>query len=67
MPSTYIRRVGFDKMISIGNMSDVDFADLIEWLDQDASTECISLYIEGIGMGAASWRTRARPANPSLR
>ena len=24
--ATYTRRVGFDKMISIGNMSDVDFA-----------------------------------------
>ncbi len=30
---TYTRKVGFDKMISIGNMADVDFADLIEWLE----------------------------------
>jgi acetate---CoA ligase (ADP-forming) len=32
--ATYIRRVGFDKLISIGNMSDVDFADLVTWLEQ---------------------------------
>ncbi len=49
--STYIRRVGFEKLISIGNMSDVDFADLITWLDNDPNTTCISLYIEGFKDG----------------
>lgn len=49
--STYIRRVGFDKLISIGNMSDVDFADLITWLDTDENTACISLYVEGFKDG----------------
>lgn len=49
--ATYTRKVGFDKLISIGNMSDVDFADLIEWLDDDKDTYCISLYIEGLKDG----------------
>jgi acetyltransferase len=49
--STYTRRVGFDKMISIGNMSDVNFGDLIEWLDEDENTACISFYIEGLQDG----------------
>lgn len=49
--STYIRRVGFDKLISIGNMSDVNFADLVEWLEHDAETGCVSLYIEGLKDG----------------
>jgi acetate---CoA ligase (ADP-forming) len=49
--STYTRRVGFDKMISIGNMSDVNFADMVEWLDQDEATDCISLYVEGLRDG----------------
>ena len=49
--ATYTRKVGFDKLISIGNMSDVDFADLIEWLDEDENTSCISLYIEGLKSG----------------
>lgn len=48
---TYTRKVGFDKMISIGNMADVDFADLITWLDQDENTSCICLYIEGFKDG----------------
>jgi acetyltransferase len=49
--STYTRRVGFDKLISIGNMSDVNFGDAVEWLDQDENTKCISLYIEGLKNG----------------
>jgi len=48
---TYTRKVGFDKMISIGNMADVDFADMITWLDQDENTSCICLYIEGLKDG----------------
>jgi len=51
--ATYTRRVGFDKLISIGNMSDVDFADSIRWLDDDENTSCISLYIEGFKDGRA--------------
>jgi acetate---CoA ligase (ADP-forming) len=49
--SSFIRGVGFDKLISIGNMSDVDFADLIYWLADDPATTCISLYIEGLRDG----------------
>jgi acetyltransferase len=48
---TYTRKVGFDKMISNGNMVDVDFADLIEWLEDDESTSCTCLYVEGIRDG----------------
>jgi acetyltransferase len=49
--ATFTRKVGFEKLISIGNMSDVDFADLVEWLDNDDNTSCISLYIEGFKDG----------------
>lgn len=49
--ATYTKHVGFDKLISIGNMSDVDFADLIEWFDDDKDTSCVSLYIEGLKQG----------------
>jgi len=48
---TYTRKVGFDKMISNGNMVDVDFSDLIEWLEEDENTACTCLYIEGIKDG----------------
>lgn len=49
--ATYTRRVGFDKLISIGNMSDVNFGDMVDWLGQDDNTACISLYIEGLKDG----------------
>ncbi len=49
--ATYTRRVGFDKMISIGNMSDVNFSDMIKYLNEDPDTTCISLYIEGLKDG----------------
>ncbi len=49
--ATHFRRVGFDKMISIGNMADIDLADCVEWLDADPNTTCIALYIEGLKTG----------------
>jgi acetate---CoA ligase (ADP-forming) len=49
--ATYTRRVGFDKLISIGNMSDLDIADLVTWLNDDPNTTCISLYVEGFKDG----------------
>lgn len=48
---TYLRGVGFDKLISLGNMADVDFADIIDWLQDDPAVNCISLYIEGLKDG----------------
>lgn len=49
--ASFTRGVGFDKLISIGNMSDVDFADIIEWLDEDKDSTCVSMYIEGFKDG----------------
>ena len=48
---TYTRRIGFDKLVSNGNMSDVNFADMIAWLNDDENTNCITLYIEGLKDG----------------
>ncbi|HBA91444.1 MAG TPA: CoA-binding protein, partial [Anaerolineaceae bacterium] len=63
--ATYTRRVGFDKLISIGNMSDVDFADIVSWLDNDPNTSCITLYIEGFKDGRA-FIDAARKANKPI-
>ena len=48
---TYTRRIGFDKLVSIGNMSDINFGDLVAWLNEDENTNCITLYIEGLQDG----------------
>ena len=42
---------GLSKMISYGNRSDVDEADMIHYLAQDPSTNVIGLYVEGLGDG----------------
>jgi acetyl coenzyme A synthetase (ADP forming)-like protein len=62
--ATYTRRVGFDKMVSIGNMCDADIADIIDWLNDDEKTTCVSLYIEGLKDGRKfikSGRTSKKP------
>jgi 3-hydroxypropionyl-CoA synthetase (ADP-forming) len=42
---------GMSKMISYGNRSDVDEADMIWYLAQDPKTDVIGLYVEGLGDG----------------
>jgi acetyltransferase len=49
--ATHFRGIGFDRMISVGNMSDVDIADCVTWLGAQPNTNCISLYIEGLKDG----------------
>ena len=63
--STYTRRIGFDKMVSIGNMSDVDFSDLIRYLNEDPDTSCMTLYIEGLKNGR-SFMEEARHASKPI-
>jgi acetyltransferase len=58
--------IGFSKFISVGNMAEVRFADLIDYLGQDADTEAILLYIESITqarsfLSAARAFTRTKP------
>jgi len=48
---TFVRRVGMSAMISNGNMSDVNFADAIEYYAKDPDTKNITLYIEGLKDG----------------
>lgn len=58
--------VGFSCFVSVGNMVDVDFADLIDYLADDAQTEAIVLYVEAIErarafLSAARAVTRRKP------
>ena len=48
---TWSDNVGISHMISIGNMADLDFGDLIHYYNQDEDTTAISLYIEGVNKG----------------
>jgi 3-hydroxypropionyl-CoA synthetase (ADP-forming) len=42
---------GMSKMVSYGNRSDVDEADMIWYLSEDSNTKVIGLYVEGLGDG----------------
>ena len=41
-------KIGFSYFVSVGNMLDVDFADLIDYFGEDDRTESIILYVESI-------------------
>ena len=58
--------IGFSRLVSLGAMVDVDFADLIDYLGDDGSTKSILLYIESVGdarrfMSAARQVARTKP------
>ena len=51
---------GMSKMISYGNRSDVDEADMIWYLSEDPQTKVIGLYVEGLGDGRKFMNTAKR-------
>lgn len=60
------RGIGFSHLVSLGDMADVDFADMLDYLAADAGTSAVLLYIESIGnarrfMSAARAAARAKP------
>lgn len=66
----YLRERGirFSKAISCGNEADIDMIDALEYLGEDAQTEAIILYIEGIRDGRRFIETAQRitPSKPVL-
>ncbi|MCW1292417.1 MAG: acetate--CoA ligase family protein [Candidatus Rehaiarchaeum fermentans] len=46
-----MNNIGFSKIISIGNSTDIDEADIMDYLREDEKTKAIVLYIEGITNG----------------
>ena len=60
------RGIGFSHVVSLGDMADVDFGDMIDYLAADAGTRAILLYVEGITnarkfMSAARAAARIKP------
>ena len=51
---------GMSKMISYGNRSDVDEADMIWYLSEDSQTKVVGLYVEGFGDGRKFMNTAKR-------
>lgn len=41
-------RVGLSKIVGLGNRCNVDFWDMVEYLEEDPETDVIAIYLEGI-------------------
>jgi acetyltransferase len=60
------RGIGFSHMVSLGDMADVDFGDMLDYLAADRHTRAILLYIEAVThtrkfMSAARAAARTKP------
>ena len=60
------RNIGFSHVVSLGDMADVDFGDLLDYLAGDAQSRAILLYMESVTnapkfMSAARRAARAKP------
>ncbi len=60
------RGIGFSHLVSLGDMADVDFGDMLDYLANDAATRAILLYVEAISnarkfMSAARAAARMKP------
>jgi acetyltransferase len=60
------RNIGFSHMVSMGELADVDFGDMLDWLATDPHTDAILLYIEAVTharkfMSAARFAARVKP------
>lgn len=61
-----VRDIGFSHIVSLGDMSDVDFGDMLDYLANDDGTDAILLYIEAVThprkfMSAARAAARSKP------
>ncbi len=56
------RGIGFSHLIAVGEMADVDFGDLIDYLGSDPGTRAILLYVESI-KSARKFLSAARAAS----
>ena len=57
---TATETLGLSALISVGNKSDIDEADLLEYLATDDATKVIMLYIEGVKKGERLAKTLAK-------
>src|SRR5690606_39209974 len=60
------RRIGFSHVVSLGDMSDVDFGDMLDYLAGDTRSKAILLYMEAVThapkfMSAARRAARVKP------
>lgn len=62
----YEKKIGFSAFISLGNASDIDFPDLLDYLCTDSHTDAILLYVDSI-RDARRFISAARAASRNRR
>lgn len=54
------KNIGFSHFISVGDKADIDDADLLEYLNKDPHTKCITIYMESLKDGRKFFETALR-------
>lgn len=57
---SFEEHLGFSNFVSIGNKSDVDDADLLEYFNTDENTKCVMFYIESLKDARKFFHTSCR-------
>ena len=60
------RNIGFSNVVSLGDMADADFGDLLDYLASDPQCRAILLYMESV-TNAPKFMSAARRAARSVR
>ncbi|MDR3162527.1 MAG: acetate--CoA ligase family protein [Helicobacteraceae bacterium] len=64
MDKAFQYKIGFSHIVSVGNMADLDFGDLIGMLENDPKCKAISLYVEGMSNGKTFLEAARRCKKP---
>lgn len=60
------QKIGFSKTITLGNKVDVDEVDMLEYLEKDANTRVITVYLEGVKRGPKLVEVLRKTTKPIL-
>ncbi|MFX1274221.1 MAG: acetate--CoA ligase family protein [Promethearchaeota archaeon] len=60
------QKIGFSKVITLGNKIDIDEVDMLEYLDKDPDTKIITLYLEGTKRGKELFATLKSMSKPII-
>ena len=60
------QKIGFSKVVTLGNKVDVDEIDIMEYLENDVDTKVITIYLEGVKRGTAFIETLKKMTKPII-
>ncbi|MDR1912602.1 MAG: acetate--CoA ligase family protein, partial [Helicobacteraceae bacterium] len=64
MDKAFQNKIGFSHIVSVGNMADIDFGELVEALNDEPACKAISLYVEGMNDGKAFLQAARKSKKP---